>query len=56
MERVKDFFEAKTPPPSKIDNFEEDLSNLSQGIDRLMKIDSLEDEYKDEDELLSEDW
>ena len=57
-EIVKEFFETKTPAPTKTDNFEEDLSNLSEEIDRLMKIDSFEDdaEYIDEDELLSEDW
>ena len=57
-EIVKEFFETKTPAPTKTDNFEEDLSNLSEEIDRLMKIDSFEDdaEYIDDDELLSEDW
>ena len=57
-EIVKEFFVTKTPASTKVDNFEEDVSILSQDIDRLMKIVSFEDdaEYIDEDELLSEDW
>ena len=39
------------------DHFEEDLSTISQEIDRLIKVDNFEDyaEYITKDEILSED-